>query len=289
MKKKIIAWWSGGITSAVACKICIDLYGIENVRLIFIDTKNEDEDTIRFMYDCEKWYGAKIETITSMDFDCIQDVWRKHKSLNVANGAICSNVLKRKVRELWQKTNEYDYQAFGFEMSEYKRAIALSANHPLAKPIYPLMLHGYSKNDCIRIVKEAGLEIPRVYNYGYKNNNCFKTGCVQGGIGYWQKLRDEYPDKFNAMAEMEHELTALKGSPVTMLKDQSKDVEKTGFFQVFLKKHPDYPYIKELSQFKRQKVEPLFECNGLCGLNDLEKRSETEKEINYQFTMFPSY
>jgi hypothetical protein len=30
-----------------------------------------------------------------------------------------------------------------------------------------------------------------------------------------------------------------------------------------------------------KKVEPLFECNGFCGTNDLNKRSETEKEINY--------
>ena len=60
---KIIAWWSGGITSAVTCKLCIDLYGIDNVRFIFIDTKNEDEDTYRFKLDCEKWFNKEIETI----------------------------------------------------------------------------------------------------------------------------------------------------------------------------------------------------------------------------------
>jgi PP-loop superfamily ATP-utilizing enzyme len=37
---KVIAWWSGGITSAVACKIAIDLFGKENCRVIMIDTKN---------------------------------------------------------------------------------------------------------------------------------------------------------------------------------------------------------------------------------------------------------
>lgn len=283
---KIIAWWSGGITSAVTCKICIDLYGLENVRFIFIDTRNEDEDTYRFLSDCEKWYGAKIETIASNEFQSVQEVWRKHKSLNVATGAICSTVLKRKVRELWQKTNEYDYQAFGFELWEAKRAIGMVENHKDAKPIFPLMLYGYSKNDCVRIVKEAGLKIPRVYNYGYKNNNCFKTGCVQGGIGYWQKLRNEYPLKFEAMANMEHELTDIKGKPVTMLKDQSESAKETKNWQVFLKKHPDYPELKELSDFKPQKVEPLFECNGFCGINDLEVRSATEKQINYEPTLF---
>ena len=27
MENKVIAWWSGGITSAVACKLAIDIYG----------------------------------------------------------------------------------------------------------------------------------------------------------------------------------------------------------------------------------------------------------------------
>jgi hypothetical protein len=29
MKNDIIYWWSGGVTSAVACKVAIDIYGID--------------------------------------------------------------------------------------------------------------------------------------------------------------------------------------------------------------------------------------------------------------------
>ena len=60
-----------------------------------------------------------------------------------------------------------------------------------------------------------------------------------------------------------------------MLKDQSK-----GGGLVFLKPHQDYPEIKDISMMKGRDPKPLFECNGLCGINDLE-RNETEKEINY--------
>ena len=290
MNKKIIAWWSGGITSAVTCKLCIDIFGLENVRFIFIDTQNEDEDTYRFKKECEQWYGAEIEIISGVEkYGTVQDIWRKYKSLNVATGAICSTVLKRKVREDWQKSNEYDYQAFGFELWEAKRAIALTTNNPKAKPIYPLMLFGYSKKDCVNIVQEAGLQIPRMYELGYKNNNCFKTGCVQGGIGYWQKMKREEPVKFEAMAQMEHELTEAKGEPVTMLKDQSKKANESGNVLVFLKKHPNYPNLKCIDDMRECKVEPLFECNGFCGLNDLEPRSETERQLNYEPTLFPFY
>lgn len=55
---------------------------------------------------------------------------------------------------------------------------------------------------------------------------------------------------------------------------------------VFLKKHPDYPMLKSIDDFPPLKVEPLFECNGFCGTNDLENRSETEGQINYQSTLF---
>ena len=291
---KIICWWSGGITSAVACKVALDLYGAENCRVIMIDTKNEDDDTYRFKSDCEKWYGVNIEVITGIgdDYKDIESVWFKHKSLNVANGAICSSKLKRAVREKWQEHNDFDFQVFGFEFDkkEFNRALSLSKNHPKAKSIYPLLMKGYTKDDCLRIVQNAGIEIPRMYSLGFRNNNCFKTGCVQGGIGYWQKMKKEFPEKFNKMADIEHELTNVKGEPVTMLKDQSNETKKNVLETdikwknlVFLKKHPKYPELKCLDDMKEREVKPLFECNGFCGINELTEKSETENEINYQF------
>lgn len=294
--KKIICWWSGGITSAVACKVALDLFGLDVCRVIMIDTGNEDEDTYRFKEDCERWYDKSIEVITGIgdNYGSIQDVWVKHKSLNVATGAICSTQLKRKVREDWQKENEFDHQVFGFEFDkkEFNRASGLTMNHPKSKAIYPLLMMGYDKDDCLRVVQEAGIEIPRMYQLGFRNNNCFKTGCVQGGIGYWQKMQREFPDKFEAMAEMEHKLTDLKGEPVTMLKDQGNEtkrlVEETGIKWkqfLFLKKHPKYPELKCINDMKEQEVQPLFECNGFCGTNDLNPRSKTEGEINFQLTL----
>jgi PP-loop superfamily ATP-utilizing enzyme len=280
---KIIAWWSGGITSAVTCKLCVNLYGIDNVRFVFIDTKNEDEDTYRFKIDCEKWYNKEIETITGIGdkYNSIEEVWIKNKSLNVASGAVCSSELKRRVREKWQKNNEYTHQAFGFELDEVKRAKSMTMNNPNVKAIYPLLMYGLQKKDCIDIVEKAGIEIPKMYQLGFKNNNCFNTGCVQGGIGYWQKMQRDFPLKFDKMAEMEHHLTDLKGTPVTMLKDQSE----TGGF-VFLKPHPNFDFIKDISKMKGREPEPLFECNGFCGINDLSDRKATENEINFQISLF---
>ena len=284
---KVIGWWSGGVTSAVTCKLCIDLYGLENVRLIFIDTFNEDDDTYRFKKDCEEWYGKEIETITRIGkdkkYDKIQDVWFKYKSLNVAGGAVCSSELKRELRKEWQKENNFKHQAFGFDGDEIRRVKSMVNNYrETAKPVFPLLMYGYNKKDCVQILMNEGLKMPRAYVLGFLNNNCLKTGCVQGGIGYWQKMQRDIPENFDKMAQVEHDLTDMKGEPVTMSKDQSK-----GGGLVFLKPHKDYPLMKDISMMKGREPKPLMDCNGLaCGVTDLDERNPTENEINNQTNIF---
>lgn len=271
--KDITCWWSGGITSAVACSKAIDIFGVDRCRVIMIDTKNEDADTYRFKMDCEKWYGLNIESISAIPekYTSIEDVWDKYSSLNTAHGAICSTELKRAVRINWQKSNDYTHQVFGFELTkkEAARALSLSLNWPDSKPIFPLLMFGLDKKDCIKIVEDAGIAPPRAYSWGYSNNNCLDTGCVQGGIGYWQKIYKEHRHLYTAMAEREHRYTDIKGKPVTVLKDQSNKAKEGGRFNVFLRKHPDYPHHKTIHDFIEIKVEPVMECNGFCGTYDL--------------------
>ena len=100
-----------------------------------------------------------------------------------------------------------------------------------------------------------------------------------------KKMFRDFRFKFLRMAVIEHQLTNLAGEQVTMLKDQSKEAKKKAkedpkLVLVFLVKHPDYPNNKSIFDMPDCKVEPLFECNGYCGTNDLEKNT-TEKQINY--------
>lgn len=275
----VIAWFSGGIASAVSVRVCIDLFGLDRVRIVFMDTGNEDEDTERFLVDCEGWYGKKIERMSFIGdrYESIQAVWRRFNSLNVANGAVCSSELKRELRKLFQRTEKFSFQAHGFDIKESRRGIGMSLNYSESNPIYPLMMMGLQKKDLFKIIADAGIKPPRVYEFGFHNNNCFKTGCVQGGIGYWQKMGREYPEKFDAMADIEHELTNAKGEPVTMLKDQGK---MGGL--VFLKPHPDYPHVKDISMMSGREPKPLMECNGFCGIDDLGVTDKTAlDELNF--------
>lgn len=273
---KIACWWSGGVTSAVACKIAADIYGVDNCVFVFIDTKNESPDTYRFRDDCQQWYGKNIESIGRVgpgkEYESIEQVWIKYNSLNVAHGAICSSELKREVRIKWQKENVCAHQVFGFDIKESNRAKAMAINYPDTNPIFPLLMYAYTKKDCIRIIEDAGIQVPEMYQMGFHNNNCFGTGCVQGGIGYWQKMKAMFPEKFEKMAAMEHELTDKAGKPVTMNKDQSREAKITGRFHLFLKPHPDYPEYKDICQIQGRPPKPLVECNGFCGTYDLDGR-----------------
>lgn len=260
----IIAWWSGGVRSATVCKKCVEWFGKENVRVVFIDTKNEDDDTYRFKDDCERWMDCKIETICSYKYDDIEDVWFDYLSLGLAKGAVCSDKLKVIVRQQFTKRNKFSYQAFGYDNGEVGRANDMKNNNSHLRPIFPLLMLWFSKYDCVKYVQAANtlffsIELPITYRLGLENNNCFRTGCVQGGIGYWQWMRDNQPTKFDAMADREHKITDLKGHPVTICKDQSK-----GGGLVFLKPHPKYPTVKDISMMKGRPPEMLIECNGFC-------------------------
>jgi len=264
----VIGWWSGGGDSAIACKKCLEWFGPDSVRIVFIDTRNEDDDTYRFKKDCENWYGKEIETICTDKWDNIEDVWDHYLSLTVAGGAICSTELKREVRKVFQNKNKYSYQAFGYDINEIDRAKALRINYPDSKPIFPIIYELMSKTESLKLLQKNNIIPPLSYQMGYSNNNCLKTGCVQGGIGYWQKYKVDFPDRFESMGIREHRYTNEKGVPVTILKDQSKEARlKNGGkpLPVFLIPHPEYPFVKDITMIEGRMSEPLMECNGFCG------------------------
>jgi len=96
----IIAWFSCGATSAVACKIALSIYN--DVQIYYIETGSSHEDNIRFIADCEKWYGAKINIIRSEKYNSVSDVIRKG-FINSPHGAACTLDLKKKVRYALEK------------------------------------------------------------------------------------------------------------------------------------------------------------------------------------------
>lgn len=197
---EVITWWSGGITSAVACKLAIDELQAEPV---YIETGSHHEDTTRFKSDCEQWYGKEIKTIQSAKYASHFHVIEERRFINGPSGALCTSELKRLVREKWQKDRNISGYVWGFEHNprEENRADRIKTAMPNYQHYFPLISHKLDKHDCIEIVQSAGISIPAMYKLGFHNNNCI--GCVKGGMAYWNKIRQHFPDVFDRMAKAE--------------------------------------------------------------------------------------
>ena len=208
-----IAWFSCGVTSAVACKLALDKYGSENVKLFYMVIDSAHDDNERFIKECENWYGVEIIRRRSEKYLDQFDVIEKTKYVNGPGGARCTLELKKNVRYKIENEIEYDGQIFGFEFSkkEVNRAIRFSQQYPKAKAIYPLIERQISKQQCAELLLRNGIALPKMYDLGFHNNNCI--GCVKGGMGYWNHIRKHFPDVFNKMAELEQKVgnSCIKG------------------------------------------------------------------------------
>ena len=149
----VVAWWSAGITSAVACKIALELY--PNVELYYIDIDTAHEDNVRFKMDCERWYGFEIKTLKNKEFKNQFEVIEKTGAVNTPMGSPCTLHLKKNVRFDFERLNELSLfntrtilnQVWGYEYEpkEINRAIRHLQQYPATKPLFPLIEKGLTK------------------------------------------------------------------------------------------------------------------------------------------------
>jgi len=197
-------WFSAGAASAVAAKLILaTTNGWEEViELVYTDPGSEHIDNLRFIKDCEAWFGSKVNMLRSDTYVDTWQVWSETRFLVSAQGARCTAELKKKVRYAFERPD--DIQVFGYTAEEGKRADRFRQQNPGVILRTPLIEYGLTKEDCLAMVQNAGIELPAMYKLGYTNNNCI--GCVKGGIGYWNKIRRDFPEVFWRMARLEREI-----------------------------------------------------------------------------------
>ncbi len=205
----VIGWFSGGVTSAVAIKLSLRWHPMQ---LYFFETNQHHPDNMRFLSDCEKWYGQKIHILRNKKAGSVREVIEKGH-INSPYGAECTRTLKKDMRVRLETMVDYYGQVFGFEneKNQIKRAQRFSEQYPESKAIFPLIVEFKTKQDCFKILLDAGIELPMMYRLGFNNANCM--GCVKGGIGYWLKTKEVFPELFKATAELERKLerTCING------------------------------------------------------------------------------
>ena len=197
-----VAWFSAGVSSAVAIKLVIDKVDL----IMYTHIDDQHPDGMRFVKDCEKWFGKEI-TIIQSKFKSVENVCLSQRYINGPNGAACTRLLKRKVREDFERDNEDTHFRYiwGFDNTEKHRHVRhVEVTMPAFQHVSPLIDRNYSKPAVHKILKASNIERPAMYDLGYNNNNC--VGCVKGGMGYWNHIRVDFPEVFEARAKMERKV-----------------------------------------------------------------------------------
>lgn len=249
MADRIVCWFSCGAASAVATKLAIaENAGRLPLVIAYTEIAEEHPDNRRFLADCEKWFGQKIEVLRNEAYQgSIYKVFETTRFLKGPHGAACTRLLKKHVRHGFERPG--DRQVFGFTAEEAERYDRfLDANN--VDVWVPLIERGLGKGDCLGMLKGAGIELPAMYAMGYHNNNCI--GCVKGGAGYWNKIRVDFPETFERMAQMEEYL----GRTVCKI-ERGGTLERIPLRQLPLDAG-DYP------------SEPKIECGIFCAMAEQE-------------------
>lgn len=203
MKEKLkVCWMSAGVSSFIAGYLASDVD-----KWIYIDISDQHPDSMRFIKDCEKIIGKPIEILKSSEYRCVEDCIRCAGTIKIPGGfAPCTNWMKKRVRKQWEYEHK-DYEltyVWGFDLKEKKRAERTIESNPQAKHEFPLIEKVLSKEECHAVLENLGINRPVMYDLGYPNNNCI--GCIKGGMGYWNKIRKDFPEVFESRARLERDI-----------------------------------------------------------------------------------
>jgi len=209
-----VVWFSCGAASAVAAKLTLEKHPAAVV--VYCDTsRSEHPDNRRFRKDVEKWVSIKVKVIASEKFKTVDEVFAKTRYMAGIKGARCTTEMKKIPRFEFQRAD--DVHIFGFTVDEQKRIIQFKRNNPELLLEWPLSDGFITKDRCHSILREAGIKPPKMYELGYKNNNCL--GCVKAtSPGYWNMTRRDFPGVFSLRCKQSRELgvrlTRVKGKRI---------------------------------------------------------------------------
>lgn len=210
---RVVSWFSCGAASAVATILAAIKYG--EIDAVYCRVAEEHEDNIRFLNDFVKATGIPVKIIMDEPSQgSIYNIFTKRGFIKNQYGAPCTMILKKDMRKSYQQVD--DIQILGYTTEEQDRADRFIDGNNDVNEDFILISNNVTKRDCYEYLRNLGIELPAMYRLGYSNNNC--VGCVKGGMGYWNKIRKDFPESFDKMANLErtigHAINKDKTGPV---------------------------------------------------------------------------
>lgn len=241
---RIVCQFSCGAASAVATKLAIAEYG-DRVVIINAFIREEHPDNRRFLADCERWFGRPITVLQNYKYKAsTHEIWATKRYIIGRRATPCSAHLKRDLFDSFRVAG--DCVVIGFTAEEQGRFENLQDALAPTIIIAPLIEKNLTKADCLAMIERAGIELPAMYRLGFHNANCI--GCPKGGAGYWNKIREVFPEQFIQIADIQESI----GIGAKFMRDRRTN---------------ERIYLRELDPTHgRIEDEPAISCSFFCEL-----------------------
>lgn len=220
-KRKVVAGFSGGVTSAWAAMWALREYPRDEVVWLFHDTKEEDVDTYRFIREFSSVAGFPITE--QSDGRSVTQVFEDEGAIANNRMAFCSRILKANQRDIYFKKLRAEgateiVNVLGFSSVEWQRVQRATARAEQAgySVRFPLIEEGVTKQQAADMCLQMGVPPPEMYRWS-EHANC--VGCVRGGKAYWLKVKDNRPLIFAQRSALERQYghTILKDTTLVQL------------------------------------------------------------------------
>lgn len=235
----------GGGTNSTAMIIGMHQHGIPVDLILFADPGGEQPHTYEYIEIFNRWLSAhglpKIITVYKTDKDgnrltleqeCLQSgtlpaiaYGYKRCSLKHKIGPqeiFCNN--HPKCKEVWA-TGERVHKFIGYDAGETRRishAAPIDAAEKKYEKHYPLYEWGWTRQQCILTIEEAGLPLPG-------KSSCFFCPSMKKAeiVALWEK----YPELFQRAVDMEHNAAPNLKTVKGLGRDWSWEQFREAFFE----------------------------------------------------------
>ena len=231
--RNYVVLFSGGTGSWAAAKRISEMHGTKRLHLLFTDTKTEDSDLYRFIEEAAADVGGNFVKIE--DGRNLWEVFDDEKFIGNTRVDICSRILKRDLARTWIEKNfdpKHTSVVLGIDWTEihrFERAAPRWLPYKLEAPLCdpPLV----SKNEMHQNLEDAGIALPRLYEWS-PHNNCGGF-CVKGGHGQFAALLENMPKRYAYHEAKEEEFRIKYDKDVAILRDRRGGVTKPMTMKTF--------------------------------------------------------
>ena len=219
--RRVIVGFSGGVSSAWCAGWALRNYPKEEIVFLFHDTKEEDEDTYRFIREMAAKLGHPVTERS--DGRSVTEVFQDENAIANNRMAFCSRILKAEQRDRYFEEARAEgvtelVNVLGFSALEEQR-VQRAAGRAMQQGFacrFPMIEEKTTKQQAADWCLSLGVKPPRMYRWS-EHANC--VGCVRGGKAYWLAVKENAPEVFEQRSALEREFghTILKDTTLAKL------------------------------------------------------------------------